>query len=366
MPRILISYRRADSDAIAGRIRDQLASRYGSNSVFMDIDNVPFGVDFREQIKSEIDKDDVVLAIIGPRWRGPRRGARARINDADDFVRVELETALGRPIPVVPVLVNGMKMPKPDDLPDGLKKLSFHNAAVVDGGQDFHQHVDRLIRSIDRMLGIKRNLWKWMTVGVGTVATIVVIWAGWFYRHTIFPNNEARVEIIFQNVIRTAYARSLDFGTLFGPGSSSAVRQSDWNLALLKPVDLPIFNVFVDRGYSRELLFWLFLVSVREDVPEFPIIEFLNDLDPALACQVIHEVQRCFRDMVDVAIASGLTVETRRISGRTAARLCFDDVLAARAAVEYNPEIRQFLLSAEHRPRCKYIDPWSDTATDIL
>jgi hypothetical protein len=73
MPRILISYRRADSDAIAGRIRDQLASRYGSNSVFMDIDNVPVGVDFREQIKSEIDKDDVVLAIIGPRWRGPRR-----------------------------------------------------------------------------------------------------------------------------------------------------------------------------------------------------------------------------------------------------------------------------------------------------
>jgi hypothetical protein len=158
MPRILISYRRADSDAIAGRIRDQLASRYGSDSVFMDIDSVPAGVDFREQIKSEILKDDIVLAIIGPRWRGPRRRGSARIDDADDFVRVELETALERSIPVIPVLVEGMKMPRPEQHPDSLRELAFRNAATVDARQDFHQHVDRLMRSVDRMVGSKANL----------------------------------------------------------------------------------------------------------------------------------------------------------------------------------------------------------------
>ena len=54
MPRITISYRRADSDAIAGRIRDRLARHYGDRAVFMDIDNIPFGIDFREHIKGEL------------------------------------------------------------------------------------------------------------------------------------------------------------------------------------------------------------------------------------------------------------------------------------------------------------------------
>lgn len=241
MPRILISYRRADSDAIAGRIRDQLAAQYRSDSVFMDIDSVPVGVDFREQIKSEIDKDDLVLAIIGPRWRGPRRGGRTRINDPDDFVRVELETALGRSIPVIPVLVDGMKMPKPEDLPDSLKKLSFHNAAVVNTGQDFHQHVDRLVRSMDRMLGVRRNLRKWVAVGVGAIAAIVVGCATWFFlpqlRNVFFQSHPNIDEvynqsagIILQNIVRAAHSVPMDFSQMFGSGSQtrSPNSQQSW------------------------------------------------------------------------------------------------------------------------------------------
>ena len=75
MPRITISYRRADSDAIAGRIRDRLARHYGDRAVFMDIDNIPFGIDFREHIKGELASNDMLVAVVGPKWLGPGKRA---------------------------------------------------------------------------------------------------------------------------------------------------------------------------------------------------------------------------------------------------------------------------------------------------
>src|SRR4051812_49897342 len=136
MPKIIISYRRADSGVITGRIRDRLAQHYGDDSIFMDIDNIPFGIDFRRNIADALSKNDLLLAVIGPDWlgsgsSGPTLGP-ARIYDQDDPVRIELETALQRGIPTIPVLVGGAGMPKAEDLPDTLKSLSFHNAAEVD------------------------------------------------------------------------------------------------------------------------------------------------------------------------------------------------------------------------------------------
>ena len=154
MPSLIISYRRSDSDVIAGRIRDRLVSHFGNDSVFMDIDSIPFGLDFREHIKQALLQNDVLLAIIGPNWFG-QHDKGARIFDETDPVRIEVETALHRNIPVIPVLVGGATMPQPSELPDGLKDLAFRNAAIVDGGRDFHQHMDRLIRSTDALLADK-------------------------------------------------------------------------------------------------------------------------------------------------------------------------------------------------------------------
>src|SRR5262245_42428174 len=112
MPKIVISYRRQDSEAIAGRIRDRLVGRYGAESVFMDIDSIPYGLDFRVQIEEALRYTDVLVAIIGPKWTGVSRGRRARIREDNDPVRVEVERALISGIAVVPVLVNGAKMPK--------------------------------------------------------------------------------------------------------------------------------------------------------------------------------------------------------------------------------------------------------------
>jgi formylglycine-generating enzyme required for sulfatase activity len=95
---------------------------------------------------------DVLIAIVGPNWRGTRKRGGARINDANDLVRIEVETALERNIPVIPALVGGAIMPKPTELPDGLRDFSFRNAANIDSGRNFDTDIERLMRSMDRLL----------------------------------------------------------------------------------------------------------------------------------------------------------------------------------------------------------------------
>lgn len=116
MARITISYRREDSGVITGRIFDRLVAQYGREAIFRDIDDVPFGVDFREHISRVLDESDVVLAVVGPRWLGPR-GTQNRLNNEADPVRVEIEIALRNGIPLIPLLVLRGQMPQAAQLP---------------------------------------------------------------------------------------------------------------------------------------------------------------------------------------------------------------------------------------------------------
>ncbi len=102
MPKIIISYRRDDSQAIAGRIRDKLASHYGAESVFMDIDSIPYGLDFRVPIQDALRDTDILVAVIGPEWTGRRMFWWTRIREKNDPVRVEVEKALERGITSFP------------------------------------------------------------------------------------------------------------------------------------------------------------------------------------------------------------------------------------------------------------------------
>jgi len=156
MGKIIISYRRADSAAISGRIFDRLASHYGDEAVFMDIDKIPFGTDFREHIRKVLLEGDILLAVIGPSWLGKNADGASRIKDEADPVRVEVETALRQKTRVIPVLVDGAAMPSTADLPEALRDLAYLNAAPLDVGRDFRTHMDRLIRSIDEVLGPAR------------------------------------------------------------------------------------------------------------------------------------------------------------------------------------------------------------------
>jgi hypothetical protein len=152
MSKISISYRRADSEAMTGRIFDRLASRYGKEAIFRDIDNIPPGTDFRVHINEMLRKTSILLSIIGPGWLGASGGGLERIQQESDAVRVEIETALRRRTPLIPVLIGNATMPSSDQLPPSLKDFAFRNAVRVDAGQDFDHHMDRLIRSIDVIL----------------------------------------------------------------------------------------------------------------------------------------------------------------------------------------------------------------------
>jgi len=153
MPRITISYRRDDSLDITGRIFERLAGHFGREAVFRDIDSIPPGADFRRHIDRVLDESDIILAIIGPRWIGPDNEQR-RLTSPADPVRLEIETALRKAKPLIPVLVSRAVMPHPDFLPDSLHDLVYRNAVQVDSGLDFDVHVGRLIRAIERLLRI--------------------------------------------------------------------------------------------------------------------------------------------------------------------------------------------------------------------
>jgi uncharacterized membrane protein YhaH (DUF805 family) len=151
MASIIISYRRADTGHITGRIFDHLVDHFGRDSVFMDIDAIPIGMDFREHIRTALDKCDIMLAIVGPRWQDGG-SPRDRLADETDWMRIELETALAKKIPLVPVLIDQSQLPAPSDLPQTLRDLAFRQTMRIDSGVDFSVHMERLIRSIDRLV----------------------------------------------------------------------------------------------------------------------------------------------------------------------------------------------------------------------
>jgi hypothetical protein len=157
MARICLSYRRSDSNAITGRIHDHLVHRYGADTVFMDIGGIPYGADFREHIQGVFAGASVLIAVIGPEWLGQHESGNARIHERVDPVRVEIQTALSQQTFVLPVLVDNAKMPAPEELPNTIRAFAYRNALRVDSGVDFHFHMERLIASVDQVLGIERN-----------------------------------------------------------------------------------------------------------------------------------------------------------------------------------------------------------------
>jgi hypothetical protein len=148
MTRIFISYRRKDSLAIVGRIFERLENYFGPNSIFMDIDTIPPGGDFRVILENAVANANLVLAIIGENWVDARDEVGRRLDDPNDFVRIELELALSRAI---------TKMPRAGDLPKTLAQLPYLNATLIDPGRDFVTHIDRLASYLENNAGIVRS-----------------------------------------------------------------------------------------------------------------------------------------------------------------------------------------------------------------
>jgi TIR domain len=142
---IFVSYRRSDSADVTGRICDQLKVLLGDVRVFRDVDSIALGRDFREAVSEAVGQCEVLLAIIGKEWlSGTGDDGKRRLDDSNDYVHIEIASALKRGIPVVPVLVENAPMPRAADLPEPLRDLAFHNGTPVRPDPDFHHDVGRL------------------------------------------------------------------------------------------------------------------------------------------------------------------------------------------------------------------------------
>jgi hypothetical protein len=129
---IFISYRRDDTEGEAGRLFDDLVRAYGDDSVFMDVAGINPGIDFRKAIDDNVATCGVLLAMIGPNWATiTNSSGTRRLDDPNDFVRLEIGSALARDIAVIPVLVHEAKMPTPDQLPENLKNLAYRNSVEI-------------------------------------------------------------------------------------------------------------------------------------------------------------------------------------------------------------------------------------------
>lgn len=151
-PKVFITYRREETAAHAGRLYDAMVARFGESNVFMDVDMAP-GVDFVERITDAVAACHVLIVVMGPRWATVEdEQGRPRLADPEDFVRLEVETALRRPeVTPIPVLVAGARMPRREDLPPEVQAITRRNALEL-GDQRWRYDVGRLISTLDELL----------------------------------------------------------------------------------------------------------------------------------------------------------------------------------------------------------------------
>ena len=193
--KIFINYRRDDSIGTAGRLNDRLAQTFGRNNLFMDVDNIPAGVDFVEYLQSQVAACDVFLAIIGPNWLDSKDDdGRRRFDNRDDYVAIEIAAALARKIRVIPVLVDGARTPKADKLPDSVKPLVRRNAVEIRNTQ-FGRDAEALATKVREALAGARQVtqhaqslptaaaWftapgRWRAMTASATALLLIGWFG--------------------------------------------------------------------------------------------------------------------------------------------------------------------------------------------
>jgi hypothetical protein len=188
---IFISYRREDTEGFARGLFQSLMGAFGEDSVFMDVEAISLGTDFIDAIDKSLAGCGALLVLIGKDWIScTDANGQRRINDPQDFVRMEVAKALERNVRVIPVLVKGAGMPAAEELPAELKTLTRRQALELRHAR-WNQDVDQLITALSELLGItplnrkpsmppppaprpKRSGWR-MVVGAGVAAAVVVL-----------------------------------------------------------------------------------------------------------------------------------------------------------------------------------------------
>src|SRR5215470_10291119 len=219
--RIFINYPREDSTGTAGRLRDRLAQSFGPENLFMDVDNIPPGIDFIKYLNNQVATCDVFIAVIGPHWLDARneKGDR-RLDDPDDPVAIEIEAALARDIRVIPALVDGAGMPKMGNLPEALKPLARRNAIELRNNQ-FGRDAEALIEKIrEAFSGRSVRINRWRAAAGVAIALLLLGGIGLFATDIRLPwvttkqaDYEALLKQIEDELIAKKYDRAIEIAS---------------------------------------------------------------------------------------------------------------------------------------------------------
>jgi hypothetical protein len=156
MNEIFLSYRRAHDNGTTGRLFDHLVQAFGKDAIFYDVDKIPHGADFREVIDRTIRNCRVVLVVIGPLWLNIEDQGARRLDQVNDSVRIEIETALRWRKRIIPVLIDDAQMPAEASLPAAIAQLARQNAAPMHNNQYFEHDINTLLSDI-ASLGVPRT-----------------------------------------------------------------------------------------------------------------------------------------------------------------------------------------------------------------
>lgn len=156
MSSIFLSYRKTDSATISGILYERLADYFGPELVFKDIDTIPLGENFKDYISNVIQTCQIVLSVVGPDWLNATDGnGNRRLDNSEDFVRLELEIALQRKIRIIPVFIRNVKPLAELELPPSISQFVYQQGIFLRHGDDFNRDVQRLIESVSDYLAPK-------------------------------------------------------------------------------------------------------------------------------------------------------------------------------------------------------------------
>jgi hypothetical protein len=202
--RIFINYRRGDTSAEARSIYQRLERSFGSKHLFMDVDSILKGHDFKLILDETLSTCTAMLVIVGRDWvSATDANGKRRLEDPDDFVRLEIATALKRNIPIIPVRIEAAKLPTIDELPEDLKPLTRRQATILTH-ENFPGDMGRIERDLHAILKSQFSARKIALTGLGSLIIVFAI-AFWFWNagnrgsDTYTPPNSPYYDICFQH-----------------------------------------------------------------------------------------------------------------------------------------------------------------------
>lgn len=158
MAAIFVSYRRSDSSGYAGRLVDSLEEQFPGHQLFRDVESIEAGSDFVDAIAKALNASSALIVVIGPRWLEAADAAgRRRLDDPQDFVRLEIATALQSGLKLIPVLVDGAQMPAVEKLPEDIRLLARKQGLEL-SDRRWDYDVGLLFDQLARVPGIQRRL----------------------------------------------------------------------------------------------------------------------------------------------------------------------------------------------------------------